>query len=182
MRKHIEKEARQLRRQGGETTSMITSRHPSRYPENRTRLKPPFFVLRTDDDDVIATTRAPDINAEPHKSSRTDGDATVEPPPSHAEEPDSAPRSSKSSSSRSNADSSSRTARSSQNQWSARSEDLLETVRSTWETARVERKLKNLMDEKASILERIAKVDKALRLADGDKMIDNRYRRQGRAL
>lgn len=180
MRKHIEKETRQLRRQSTEATSMIARRPTSRYPENRTRLKPPFFVLRTDDEDSIATTRALDINSARTKSSRADGDATVEAPPVHAEDPDSAARSSGRSSTRSNAESNARTARSYQIQGSARSDDLLETVRSTWETARVERKLKRLMDEKASILERIAKVDEALRLGEGDKVIDRRSRRPDR--
>ncbi|KAJ1460606.1 hypothetical protein M885DRAFT_10865 [Pelagophyceae sp. CCMP2097] len=44
----------------------------------------------------------------------------------------------------------------------ARDDDLLETVRSDWPTARVERKLQFLQDEKAAIMARIAEVDEAL--------------------
>ena len=45
---------------------------------------------------------------------------------------------------------------------SARSEDILETVRSDWDTARVERKYAKLQKEKADILARIAEVDAQL--------------------
>ena len=45
---------------------------------------------------------------------------------------------------------------------SARSEDILETVRSDWDTARVERKYAKLQREKADILARIAEVDAQL--------------------
>jgi len=41
-------------------------------------------------------------------------------------------------------------------------------VRSSWDTARVERKLQKLLDEKTSILARIREVDEAL-AAEGDK-------------
>lgn len=39
---------------------------------------------------------------------------------------------------------------------------LMETVRSDWETPRIERKVKRLLEEKESILARIAEVDEAL--------------------
>lgn len=45
---------------------------------------------------------------------------------------------------------------------SARSEDVLETVRSDWATARVERKYAKLQKEKNDILQRIAEVDAQL--------------------
>ena len=50
---------------------------------------------------------------------------------------------------------------------SARSEDILETVRSDWDTARVERKYAKLQKEKADILERIAEVDAQLEAQSG---------------
>ena len=50
---------------------------------------------------------------------------------------------------------------------SARSEDILETVRSDWDTARVERKYAKLQKEKADILARIAEVDAQLEAQSG---------------
>jgi hypothetical protein len=50
-----------------------------------------------------------------------------------------------------------------------RSDDILETVRSDWDTARVEKKLAKLMDEKRSIMARIQEVDDALELEETKK-------------
>ena len=44
----------------------------------------------------------------------------------------------------------------------ARTDDVFATVRSSWDTARVERKLAKLTAEKQSILARIREVDEAL--------------------
>ena len=65
-------------------------------------------------------------------------------------------------------------------QYSSRSDDILETVRSDWETARVESKLKKLMDEKQSIMARIAEVDDALDLEEAKKRNTTFGRRSGK--
>lgn len=138
MRKRYEKEAR--------AQEDFKQKHPRketpRYP-NRTRLKPPYFVMGLDDEP--ATTRQPIVSAR-QQAVNSARQAVIEPQQDSARpEP---PLSARSEAPRI---------------WSSRTDDILETIRSDWDTPRVERKLQRLMDEKANILQRIAEVDEALR-------------------
>lgn len=113
-------------------------------------LKPPFFTRPADDAPTSAVSSA-------RPSARLDQTAQVlAGPASSRPTPRSSRPSARGSAGQATSRTTSRTAR------TDRDDDVLETVRSNWPTARVERKYTKLMEEKAAILARIQEVDAAL--------------------